>query len=264
MIVLQQSFHDEELLLNAFPKRIVSLVPSMSESFLHMGGLLVGRTSFCIEPKSMVASIPAVGGTKTPSLSKILALKPDLILANQEENLREHVETLSKDVPVWVSFPQTVSESLAVLHQMKQLVQNRQHAQERIAELEDFLTMRKDHSFRPKVAVAIWKNPWMFAGKDTYISHVVEASGGETVIQERRYPTMDIEDCLSLEPDLVILPSEPYAFGHQDQIELQQVCADRQINVACFCGEDLTWPGLRLANAMRSLQTLFVSCRSSG
>ena len=115
MIQLSQALGGE-LSLSEKPRRIVSLVPSITENLILFGKKPVGRTSFCVEPASDVKDIPVVGGTKTPRISKILSLQPDLVIANQEENTKAHVdEIVSHNIPVWVTFQKSVHDLIPLM-----------------------------------------------------------------------------------------------------------------------------------------------------
>lgn len=126
--------------------RIVSLVPSETESVVALGGLerLVGRTTWCEEPVGSIETVPAVGGTKDPDVARILDLRPDLVLANQEENSRKAVERLIEaGLPVHVSFPQSVRGAVEYLSSLLTLLGADLGAKRMVQELEERASRRR-------------------------------------------------------------------------------------------------------------------------
>jgi ABC-type Fe3+-hydroxamate transport system substrate-binding protein len=227
------------------PKRVVSLVPSLTETLFALGAgeSVVGITDWCIFPEGL--TLPRVGGTKNPNIAAIRALEPDLVYVNSEENLKRHADEIAQFAPVHVSEPQTIDDvrdlfaTLADIHQKD------------ATPLIDAL--QRERASMPKraftFAVPIWKKPWMWCGGDTYVSHLVEAAGGTNVLASReRYPSIDIADVLALNPDLIFLPDEPYAFTEDDA---------RGINaIGPFPGHLFTWHGVRTIEGLRFLSRL--------
>jgi len=127
------------LALSRPPRRIVSLIPSITETLCHLGlaDALVGVTAYCVEPRAVVREKTRIGGEKDPDLTAIRALQPDLVIANVEENVREHVETLRGwDIPVWVTYPRTVAQGLAMIRELGELTHTAARAQAILADLE--------------------------------------------------------------------------------------------------------------------------------
>src|SRR6266850_7207164 len=121
------------------PRRIVSLVPSITETLCGLGlaDALVGITVYCVEPRDVVSTKTRIGGEKNPDLEKIRALAPDLVIANIEENLREHIATLRAwGIPVWVTYPRTVAASLVMIRELGEVTGTTDRAREILAELE--------------------------------------------------------------------------------------------------------------------------------
>jgi len=227
------------------PKRVVSLVPSLTETLFALGAgdSVVGITDWCIFPVGL--TLPRVGGTKNPNIAAIRALEPDLVYINSEENLKRHADEIAQFAPVHISEPQTIDDvrdlftTLGDIHQKD------------ATQLIDAL--RRERASMPKraftFAVPIWKKPWMWCGGDTYVSHLVEAAGGTNVLASReRYPSIDIDDVLALKPDLIFLPDEPYAFTEDDA---------RGFNaIGPFPGHLFTWHGVRTIEGLRFLSKL--------
>jgi ABC-type Fe3+-hydroxamate transport system substrate-binding protein len=236
------------------PQRIVSLVPSITENLILFGCTPVGRTSFCIEPKNEVKSVPVVGGTKTPRIKKIKELKPDLVIANKEENRKEDIEALQEaGLNVWVTYPVTVKASLDLMRELRDLCPDKKVADEIIDRCKSEFDKFKNQKYpqRSKVVTFIWKDPWMVAGGDTYMDDLTKVVGGENPFKNKgRYPAVTEQEVVDSQPDLVLLPSEPYEFKDPDQ----KFWKDRlRARVEFFSGEDLCWFGPRISRALPSL-----------
>ncbi len=230
------------------PRRVVSLVPSLTETLFDLGAgdSLVGITDFCIFPPDL--ELPRVGGTKNPRVDEIRALAPDLVHMNLEENLRRHGESIEKFAPLFVSEPKSVAGVASLISDLGVLHDRR----ERAAELVDLLreevaaTRRRPFTF----ACPIWKDPWMWCGGDTYVSHLVESAGGRNVLsEESRYPPASMETVLALKPDIVFLPDEPYLFTAQDALRIRGARV-----VGPFPGHLFTWHGTRTRLGLRFLR----------
>ena len=251
--------------LDDAPRRIVSLVPSLTETLfaLGLGERVVGITDYCVHPESQVEGLPRVGGTKNPSLGQIARLEPDLVLANREENTRRDVERLeAQGFTVFVTYARTVREGvddIALLGRMAErpeaaapIVQTIESAWERARE------RRPDPA--PRVAALIWKRPYMAVGPDTFAHDLIAECGGRNVFGEgeRRYPRVDEDALLAAQPDVILLPTEPYEFGPRDRDELMalDVPAAAEGRVHVIEGELLSWYGPRIARALDLLSEL--------
>jgi ABC-type Fe3+-hydroxamate transport system substrate-binding protein len=233
------------------PRRVVSLVPSLTESLFDLGagGDVAGITDYCIFPPDL--ALPRLGGTKNPRIEAIRALQPDLVYMNLEENLQRHAEQIEAFAPVFVTEPKRV-EDVAVLLETLGVIHGRT---DRAAELANAL--RHEVATMPRspftFAVPIWKKPWMWCGGDTYVSQLVESAGGTNVLAaSRRYPTLDLAALLALRPDVVFLPDEPYLFTESDAAELQGVARI----VGPFPGHLFTWHGTRTLLGLRFLREM--------
>ncbi|MCC7509462.1 MAG: ABC transporter substrate-binding protein [Planctomycetes bacterium] len=256
-------------------KRVVSLVPSITETLfaLGVGDRLVGRTVYCVSPEPEVRQVPTVGGTKNPDLQKILELKPDLVLANKEENRRADILHLREQgLTVHVCQPTTVEEGLAYVATAGQIFQREPvadaivrdgvrevvAARDRAAQLAEQNQHRlkpRDHT-RPRVLAFIWREPWMAAGGGTYIGDMIETLGGAHLLHatEDRYPQVTPEQVVGLKPDILLFPDEPFAFqpAHLQfwREQLPKLPADR---FRICDGQDLCWFGARIPDALRRL-----------
>jgi ABC-type Fe3+-hydroxamate transport system substrate-binding protein len=232
----------------AAPRRVVSLVPSITESLfdLDAGDAVVGITDWCIFPPGL--TLPRVGGTKNPRIDEIRALRPDLVHMNLEENLRRHAEAIEEFAPVFVSEPKTAGDVVTLLGDLGALHGREQRAAELAGILRDEVASMPARPFT--FAVPIWKEPWMWCGGDTYVSDLVRTAGGRNVLQgELRYPKRTLEELLAMQPDVLFLPDEPYVFTLADAAAIR---GPRVIGP--FPGHLFTWHGTRTIEGLRFLR----------
>ncbi len=256
------------------PERIVSLVPSWTEALfaLGLGARVVGVTEYCVHPARDVAHVPKVGGTKNPDLDCIAGLRPDLVIANREENKRQDVERLrARGLDVWVTDARTVEEGARELRELAGLgaTEEAVHAVvEPVARAVECATQSQCRaSDRTRVFCPIWKNPWMSIGGDTYANDLLSLCGGLNVFAEfedrsgRRYPIVALADIVSAAPEVILLPDEPYAFGPRDVDELRalSVPAARSPRIHLIDGTWVSWYGPRIKRAIEALKPLLVS-----
>lgn len=232
--------------LESIPSRIVSLVPSQTEMLYHWGIEPVGQTIFCVHPKKAFSKAVKVGGTKKVNIEKVLALKPDLIIGNKEENDAGQIRVLSKAAPVWLSDVKTLEDSHAMMRMLGKVLNKEQEATKLIQEIER--GWKKLPPFTGRVAYAIWKNPWMFVGKDTFIQDVIRRLGWTNVLADRaRYPEMGLDDLKTYEPEIILLSSEPFPFKKEHHLELLEVMP--HVQVIDVDGEMFSWYGSRLVQS---------------
>jgi iron complex transport system substrate-binding protein len=233
---------------NMPPARVVSLVPSITETLFELGAgdSVVAITDFCIFPPDL--PLPRVGGTKNPRVEEIRALAPELVHMNLEENLRRHADAIEEFAPVFVSEPKSVDDVEASITQLGAIHHRDERAKELVAQLREERTSLPKRSFT--FACPIWKNPWMWCGGDTYVSRLVESAGGVNVLGDRlRYPQVALEDVLALKPNVTFLPDEPYLFTEQDSAEMHGTRA-----IGPFPGHLFTWHGSRTIEGLRFLR----------
>lgn len=260
-------FHDQldrKIELRKFPRRIISLVPSQTELLVDLGlrEEIVGVTKFCVHPRDLRKQKKVVGGTKRVHYERIAALEPDIILCNKEENTEEMVIELEKCAPVHVSDVKTIDDSLELILQYGEIFGVAGRAKEIV---ENISSLRKDFKAymvgfpKRKVAYFIWKDPWMVAGKDTFIDHLLELNRFENVFsdEDSRYPEINLEQLEQREVELVLLSTEPFPFKLKDKEALKkEVRLDR---VHIVDGEYFSWYGSRLSaafNYFRELQAI--------
>ena len=250
------------------PRRIVSLIPSTTETLCALGlaDALVGITAYCVEPRDVVRSKTRVGGTKDPDLETIRGLAPDLVIANVEENLRAHVEALRAwGIPVWVTYPRTVAEGIGLVRELGEVTGTGARAAQILAELEPLVErVRRESAARPPVPVfyPIWRNPYMTIGRDTYIHDMLRVCGGANVFVDRqeRYPTITLDEMGGHRPEVILLPDEPFRFRRahlEDFAPYTDVPAVRDARIHLVDGKPFSWHGPRIGEALRTLPALF-------
>jgi ABC-type Fe3+-hydroxamate transport system substrate-binding protein len=236
-------------------KRIVSLVPSLTELLIDLGlkGQLIGRTRFCIHPEDDVEDIEIVGGTKNPDLEKIIELKPDFILANKEENRKEDIEVLQAYTHVQVTDIESVEDALLEISSLGITLGVNNKAQKLVSKATKLLSEIPSER-ELSVAYFIWKDPWMTVGKDTYIHHVLERYHLKNVYGDQtRYPKTTLKELESKNPDLILLSSEPYPFKEKHIQEIKEACPVAKIELVN--GEWFSWYGSRMSKAFNALNT---------
>ena len=248
----------------ARPARVVSLVPSLTEwlAALGMDRETVGVTRFCVHPAGWKARKTIVGGTKNVDVERTLALRPDVVVASREENVRDQVEALAAaGVSVALTDIATVGGALATLRALADALGRGAEG----ARLADGIAGRfralaeggsaeggSAEGARPRVLYLIWREPWMAAGGDTYISDVLAHGGLDNVLATRdRYPALADGDLAALRPDAVLLSSEPYPFAETHRAEVQRRAPDAR--VLLVDGEAFSWYGPRMASAPAAL-----------
>jgi ABC-type Fe3+-hydroxamate transport system substrate-binding protein len=243
--------------------RVASLVPSVTETLLLFGITPVARTKFCVEPRGKVRRIPVVGGVRNPDLARLRALKPDLVIADRDENRREDVDWLRRHgIRVWVTHPRTVRGAVKLLEEIRKLAADGRPALKWLRRVKDALRRgrRRKRGRRPAVVVLVWKNPWVAVGGRRYIGDLIRMAGGRNPAAKypERYPKLSESRILSLRPDILLLPTEPYRFGWRDARDWRARFrkSGLRARVRRVKGEDLCWPGVRLVKGLAELQRL--------
>ena len=244
------------------PNRIVSLVPSITELLVDLGVRprsamqpsgtahsaseqnLVGCTKFCVHPVNLKTETAIVGGTKNVKRLAVEALKPDLIIASKEENVKEQVEGLQATCPVWVSDVVDIESGAKMNLLLGELFGVPNTAQQINAANAQSLARHQ----QAKLGTAlyfIWKDPYMSVGGDTYIDDVLRQLGYENACgAQKRYPTLTEAEIKSIAPDHILLSSEPFPFKDQHIGELRELCPKADIRLVD--GEFFSWYGSRM------------------
>lgn len=225
-------------------RRVVSLVPSLTESVaITRPGALVGATDWCTRPTGL--AVDRVRGTKNPDIARIVGLAPDLVIANKEENRQIDVRRLrDAGVPVWVTVIETVPQAIDSL---TRLVSG--GLQWGVPSWLAGIRAAWDRPVpgaRPRVAVPIWRDPWMVVGRDTFTGDLLRRRGYHNVFAHHpdRYPRVALAEIDRADVDLVLLPDEPHMFTAADGPE-----AFTTTRTTLVSGRLLTWYGPSLLEA---------------
>ncbi len=252
------------------PHRVVSLVPSTTESVcvLGAGDALVGCTRYCTEPPLDVERAVRVGGTKNPGREAIAALRPDLVLANAEENRLEDITWLSERFPVLVQTPRTVVEAAAALRMLAERLGVLPSAVPFLLRIEAELTAAAVDAIDAaplRVFYAIWRKPWMSIGADTFVHDVLHSVGATNVCatSSSRYPEVTPGDVIAGGVDVVLLPSEPWEFDAAQREELLAARTFGAAQVELCDGRDVCWHGVRMADGLGRVRALVARLRPS-
>lgn len=253
--------------LPAPPRRIVSLVPSITELLFALGAgdAVVGCTTFCTEPRDGLRGVARIGGEKDPDLEAMRALRPDLVVANVEENVRAHVEALRAwGIAVYVAYPRTVVEGIALVRDLGQVIGAGPRGAALAGALAEALAARRaarQGRAAVRVFCPIWRRPWMSIGGDTYIHDMLAECGGANVFGDRprRYPEVTLAEVAAARPEVVLLPDEPYRFRRvhaadfEGHLGIPTMASGR---VHLVDGKLLSWYGPRIAQALGTLPGL--------
>tara|TARA_B100000809_G_C14933475_1_gene457732 strand:- start:37 stop:849 length:813 start_codon:yes stop_codon:yes gene_type:complete len=248
-LIVDQIGHHFELC--STPKRIISLVPSQTE-LLYSFGLdeeVVGITKFCIHPTEWFESKKRVGGTKTLSLEKISALKPDFIIANKEENTESEIKALQKLYPVYTSDISNLSESLQMIQEIGKITGKEAESTSMVEKIKQrFDTLIPFSDKENKALYLIWKDPYMSINQHTFINDMITRSGFQNVINDENvYPMISEEQINELNPDFIFLSSEPFPFKEKHLLSFEKQFPKAKI--VLVDGEYFSWYGSRLLDA---------------
>ncbi|WP_306352148.1 ABC transporter substrate-binding protein [Flavobacterium sp. '19STA2R22 D10 B1'] len=249
------------------PKRIISLVPSQTELLYDLGleNSIVGITKFCVHPYHFKSTKKIIGGTKKVHIEKIRLLKPDLIIANKEENTQEIVEALQGIAPVWVSNIITLEDNIAMIEQLGQMLARRTEAQNLVHKInfafEDFKKFIEPIEIK-KAAYFIWKNPYMVAGSDNFINELLKLNKFKNIYDDKgRYPEIELKKMrLEGDPDIVFLSSEPFPFKDEDAFEIGRFT--HHAKTVFVDGEMFSWYGSRLLKAFDYFKKIHIKLQN--
>ncbi|HXH99380.1 MAG TPA: helical backbone metal receptor [Sphingobacteriaceae bacterium] len=245
------------IIVKSTPKRIISVVPSQTELLFDLGlnTEIIGITKFCVHPEDKVSLIPKIGGTKSLNIQKIRELKPDLIIANKEENQKDQIEQLMQEFPVWVSDIHNLHESMKMIEDVGELVDRQQQAKTLVKDIVSSFDTVSSLPHPLHVAYFIWKDPYMVAAQNTFINTMLIAAGWQNAFQNFRYPVISEKDIITANPEVIFLSSEPYPFKEKHIAEFKLLCPAAKVIVVD--GELFSWYGSRLkytADYLKKLQ----------
>lgn len=226
-------------------------MPSQTE-LLHYLGLeqeVAGITKFCIHPGEWFRNKTRVGGTKNVHIDIVRELQPDLIIANKEENVQEQVDALANEFPVWVSDVNNLNDALQMIEAVGSMVGRQQQAVDLVTSIKsEFELLSRPIANIISAAYLIWRDPYMTVGHDTFINDMLLRCGFTNVYSDRqRYPATDIDELKSLQPQVLLLSSEPYPFQQKHVDELQRDLPG--VRIVLVDGEMFSWYGSRLLKA---------------
>ena len=263
-----------ELVFIRPPTRIVSLVPSDTLNVQALGSSVVGRTRYC------EGNAPIVGGTKDVDVGAVARLEPDLILANQEENSRVHLEELARlGLPVFISFPHTVADGIAHLARLARILN---------ADARDLIKRGYAMLAQPpppkllRAFVPIWMDPLMTVNAQTFVSDALKLGGGLNVFADRErrfplaadlgeaipkpagtrdthYPRITFEEVVQRAPEVILLPDEPHPFSEEDAAVFRERVPGARV-VRCG-GREFSWYGACSIEGIPRLRALIDSLR---
>lgn len=238
-------------------QRIISLVPSQTELLIDLGlkDKLIGVTKFCIHPKGIKDSKTIIGGTKNFKIDLIRKLNPDLIIGNKEENYQEGIEELEKEFPLWMSDIYNLADAKDMIKQIG-IITNSKKNSTTIVEM-----IEKEESqlapILPKTALYfIWKKPYMVAGSNNYINEMLRLNGYHNLCNSAfysRYPELSEKEMIEMNPETILLSSEPYPFKEKDVKVLQKILPQTEIKIVD--GELYSWYGSRIIKALKLFNT---------
>ncbi len=234
-----------ELVLPRAPKRIVSLVPSITELLhdLDLQDEVVGLTKFCIHPKAWCKTKTNVGGTKKINFDRMAELQPDLIIGNKEENTKNDIEQLEKEYNVCMTDVNTFDEALEMITLLGQCCDRKTQSNNLVTRL---IKLKKAANIdRKRSAIyLIWKDPFYAVGQNTFINDMMELAGFENLVLEARYPEITLDRINELQPNLLLLSTEPYPFANKYLKKMKTKL--KNTTPTLVDGEMFSWYGSRL------------------
>ncbi len=243
------------MFLGAPPQRVVSLVPSLTEAIAcTVPGTLVGATDWCTAPSGL--DVTRVRGTKNPNVPAIIDLRPELVVANQEENRRLDIERLrAAGIPVWVTQVDSLNDAFTGIARLFAEAFGLDHEPDWLV---DARAVWAEPPTQPRltVAVPIWRDPWSWVGSGTYADDLLQRLGctNATISLGDRYPRASAREVVTLRPDVALLPDEPYPFSANNGPE-----AFGGIPVRLVSGRSLFWYGPAMVEARHLIEDVLTS-----
>ncbi|MFC1563287.1 ABC transporter substrate-binding protein [candidate division KSB1 bacterium] len=258
----------KEVLLPPRPERIVSFICSITETLFEIGAgeRVIGRTNYCIKPAPVIEEVQKIGGPKNPDIDLILSLKPDLLIANVEENEKKDIDILERSgVPVFVTYPKTITDSIELIKTLGMITDTEAEAGElynkAINIAEEIKQKTESSANPPSIVYLIWRKPFMTINSDTYINNLIEFCGVLNVFADRneRYPEISLEDIMQSRPEIIFFPSEPYPYKkiHTEEfMHLSDIPAVRNNRLLLVDGEMFSWYGYRMIHGLKYIYSI--------
>lgn len=232
--------------LDIKPKRIISLVPSITETlfYLNLGDKIIGITKWCKYPESEVKKITKIGGVIGIDIEKIKKLKPDFIFAVKEENDKDEIKELSKFTNIYIGEVYDLESAYQQIYDIGTITRVYNKSEELVENIKtDFYNISNFNNL--KCAYLVWNEPLMLVGGNTFINSIIENCGLKNVFNERSsYPEVTIAEIKKKKPDIIFLCSEPFEFKNKHKINFEQNFPNTKILLVD--GEMFTWYGSHL------------------
>ncbi|HLX93987.1 MAG TPA: helical backbone metal receptor [Puia sp.] len=245
--------------INSSPKKIVSTVPSQSELLYDLGleNEIAGVTAFCVHPAKLLIEKQKIGGTKKIDIQLVKQLDPDLVVAGKEENIKAQIEELGKYIPVWTSDVRTLKDAQSMINSLGEITGREEQA----LAIQNLILQGFERLATPlhrrSAAYLVWRKPYMAAGGDTFISDMMSRCGFMNIFKGfARYPSTSPAELQQMNPEVLLLPSEPFRFTTKHVDELHQELPGTQIILVN--GEMFSWYGSRLIYAPRYFRTVML------
>jgi ABC-type Fe3+-hydroxamate transport system substrate-binding protein len=241
-------------------RRIISLVPSQTELLYDLGldEEVIGISKFCVRPAHWFNSKTRIGGTKSVKTALVKELKPDLVIANREENVKKQVDELAKDFPVWISDINNLQSALQMITALGEITGKETASKDINDHIRDNFLKLRPLSSQLRTAYLIWRNPYMSIGGDTFISDMLNHCGFKNIFEnQQRYPEVTVEQIRDANCELLLLSSEPFPFKEKHMEALQKQLPSTKIVLAD--GEMFSWYGSRLVKAPAYFSSLIQS-----
>lgn len=247
------------------PKRIVSLVPSQTELLCQLGlrAEMLGITKFCVHPSVVYHSVERVGGTKDVNIQKVFELKPDIVIANKEENTKQTISKIREFCQVYISDVSDIPSALGMIADLGQIFEVEIKAREITDQIrKNFSELKSVKLNNISTLYFIWNNPYMLAGTDTFINEMLNCCGFQNCLIKSgrkglRYPALSSEEIIQHNPELILLSSEPYPFTEKHQKEFENILPSAKI--IRVDGEYFSWYGSRLIEAPEYFKKVIAS-----
>lgn len=246
-----------QVVLPKKPQRIISICPAITSTLFEIGAgeTVIGRTEYCIFPKDQVEVVPVIGGTKQVDFEKIRQLKPDLILAEKEENTKVIVKTLEKEFPVFVFEVQSLEENERFITDLGKLTKQEEQAAHLLENVKQAFQGIPNFS-NETAAYMIWQEPYMVVGHNTYINSVLKTLGFINPFTDRksRYPIIQLEDIVQANLQYLLLASEPFHFTEEHRNYFSNILPNTTVlNV----DGEMFWYGSNSVPGFQYIQQLF-------
>lgn len=238
-------------------QKIVSLVPSLTETLFDLGAgeRVIAVTDYCTSPPEAAGRM-RIGGPRNPDLARILALSPDLIIAGAEECRREDLALLGRSSPVHIVDCHDLEQARAALREIATLIGDLHAADRFVSEL-DRVQQRiaAEQGERRRVFYPVWMDPWITVGRDSFAAAMLAEAGGVNIFADRdeRYPAVGLDEAREREPDVVLLPDEPFPFAESHRQLFAGTRAAATGRVRCVPGRWAAWYGTRMASGLAGL-----------